>query len=209
MEMSRIGLSTLKENLETGVDLFSQILKSPRFDPAKVQTEKDLLKEGLRRIEDDPQEYAFREFRKQLYRGNPRGNQKTLDSVETLQVSDLAGFHRKYFSPGNMMISVTGDITRKEAVELLSRYFPPSPSTGKIESLPPPVIRGDGKWSLVPKDTPQSIVLMGFSGPAKNSAGFFRLLHPRFCPGQRWLPLPHLSGNPQQPGPCLQRRQFL
>jgi zinc protease len=172
-EMSRLGLSTLKENLATGVDLFSQILQSPRFDPAKVQTEKDLLKEGLRRIEDDPQDYAFREFRKHLYRGNPRGNQKTLASVDKLQVSDLTGFHRKYFYPGNMMISVTGDITREEVLQLFSRYFAPSTTKEKSESLPAPIIRGDGKVILIPKDTPQSIVLMGFPAPPKNSPEYF------------------------------------
>jgi zinc protease len=172
-EVSRFGLSALKENLEMGVDLFSQILQSPRFEPQKVQTEKDLLKEGLRRIEDDPQEYAFREFRKHLYQGNPRGNQKTIASVDKIQISDLTGFHQKYFSPRNMMLAVTGDITREEAVPLLSRYFGPAPRNEKPESLSAPLIRGDGKVILVPKETPQSIVLMGFSAPPKNSPDYF------------------------------------
>jgi zinc protease len=173
MEMSRLGLNTLKENLEKGMDLFSQVLKSPRFEPGKVQTEKDLIIEGLRRIEDDPQEYAFREFRRHLYQGNSRGSQKTIPSVDKLQVSDLADFHQKYFSPGNMMITVTGDINREEALQLLTRYFGSSIHTGNVEPLPAPVIRGDGKTILVPKETPQSIVLMGFSAPTKKSTDYF------------------------------------
>ena len=173
MEMARFNLSVLKENLERGVDLFSQILQSPRFDPPKVRTDKDLIRERLRRIEDDPQEYAFREFRKHLYRGNPRGNQKTMASVENLQASDLAGFHHKYFFPTNMMISVTGDITQDEAVRLLSRYFLPSTLSGKPEAPPPPSARGNGQVILVPKETPQSIVLAGFAAPAKNSPDYF------------------------------------
>jgi len=44
MEMARFNLSVLKENLERGVDLFSQILQSPRFDPPKVRTDKDLIR---------------------------------------------------------------------------------------------------------------------------------------------------------------------
>ena len=173
MEVSNFGLSALKDNFEMGVDLFSQILKSPRFDPQKVQTEKDLITEGLRRIEDDPQQYAFREFRKHLYRGNPRGSQKTIASVNRIQVSDLCGFHQKYFFPANMMLSVTGDITHDEAVRLLSSYFGPSRRNDKPKPLPAPVIRGDGKIILVPKETPQSIVLMGFPAPPKNSPDFF------------------------------------
>jgi len=173
MEMARFNLSVLKENLEMGVDLFSQILQSPRFDPPKVQTDKDLIREGLRRVEDDPQEYAFREFRKHLYRGNPRGNQKTMVSVENLQASDLTGFHQKYFFPANMMISVTGDITRDQAVGLISKYFAPSSRSDKPEPLSPPSVLGDGRAILVPKETPQSIVLAGFGAPSKNSPDYF------------------------------------
>ena len=173
MEMARFKLSVLKENLEMGVDLFSQILQSPRFDPKKVQTDKDLILEGLRRIEDDPQEYAFREFRKNLYRGNPRGNQKTAASVENIQAADLAGFHQKYFFPANTMISVTGDITQDEAVRLISGYFVPSGRSGKPETPPPPSLLGDGRVILVQKETPQSIVLAGFAAPDKNSPDYF------------------------------------
>jgi len=173
MEMARFSLSVLKENLKMGVDLFSQILQSPRFDPKKVQTDKDLIREGIRRIEDDPQEYAFREFRKHLYQGNPRGNHKTITSIENLQAADLSGFHQKYFYPQNMMISVTGDITQDEAVRLLSSYFVPSTLSGKPEAPPPPLAQGNGRAILVQKETPQSIVLAGFAAPAKNSPDYF------------------------------------
>jgi len=171
-EAAQFSLNTLKENLEPAVDLFSQILMTPRFDPEKVRIEKELALEGMRRIEDDPQEYAFREFRKHLYRGNPRGNQKTIASVGKLQVSDLIGFHRKYFYPENMMISVTGNINREEMVSLLSKYFQPAPVSQNVWNLPVPVIRGDGGIIVVRKETPQSIVLMGFAAPAKNSSDY-------------------------------------
>lgn len=173
LEAAQFSLNTLKENLEPAVDLFSQILNTPRFDPDKVRIEKELILEGMRRIEDDPQEYAFREFRKQLYRGNPRGNQKTMASVGKLQVSDLVNFHQKYFYPENMMISVTGDINREEAVQLLSKYFLPSPRNQEIGALPAPLIRSDGRVLVVPKDTPQSIVLMGFAAPSKNTQDYY------------------------------------
>jgi len=173
LEAAQFSLNTLKENLEPAVELFSQILSTPRFDPEKVRIEKELALEGMRRIEDDPQEYAFREFRKHLYRGNPRGNQKTIASVGKLQVPDLARFHRKYFFPENMMISVTGDISREETVQLLSKYFLRSPHNQEIEKLPAPASRSDGRIIVVPKEIPQSIVLMGFAAPSKNTPDYY------------------------------------
>jgi len=172
LEAAQFTLSALKESLEPAVDLFSQILMTPRFDPEKVRIEKELALEGMRRIEDDPQEYAFREFRKHLYQGNPRGNQKTIASVSKLQVSDLAGFHQKYFYPENMMISITGDVNREEIVALLSKYFLASPRSQNVGHLPAPVIRSNGRIIVVRKEIPQSIVLMGFAAPAKSSPDY-------------------------------------
>ena len=173
METVRFGMSALRENLDQGVDLLSQILNTPRFDPQKVQTEKELTIEGLRRIEDDPQEYAFREFRKQIYRQNPRGNQSSIASVQSIAPTDLAAFHQKFFYPANMMIAITGDINREEAVKFVNRYFPTSPSAKWTPSLPPPLLQGDGHVIQLAKATPQSIVLLGFAAPTKASQDYY------------------------------------
>jgi predicted Zn-dependent peptidase len=149
------------------------MVNTPRLEPEKVRIEKELMMEGLRRLEDDPQEYAFREFRKRLYRDNPRGNQSSITSVSGITPDDLAAFHRQYFYPANMMLTVTGDINREEAVKLIMQYFPKSPSHETPPTLPAPVLQGDGRVNLVQKVTPQSIVLLGFPAPAKQSPDFY------------------------------------
>jgi len=173
MEMSRFYLSVLKENLQTGLDIFSRVLQSPAFEAGKVQTEKDLLKEGLRRIEDNPQQYAFREFRKHLYKNDSRGRQKTEASLDTIGHPDLVSFHRGKFFPANMMMAVTGDITPKEAETMISSYFPIIAVEEKPAPLPAPPFPGDGEPVFVPKETPQSIIIMGLPAPSKKERDYF------------------------------------
>ena len=173
MEMSRFYLSVMKENLHTGMDIFSRILRSPVFEAGKVQTERNLLKEGLRRIQDNPQQYAFREFRKYLYKNDSRGRQETEASLDAIQHTDLVFFHQKNFSPANMMMAVTGDITPKEAETMISSCFPNAAAEGKPAPLPPPPFPGDGTPIFIPKETPQSIIIMGFPAPSQKEADYF------------------------------------
>ncbi|MDO9559018.1 MAG: insulinase family protein, partial [Syntrophales bacterium] len=93
MDMGSANLSALKQDFELGLDLFSRILRQPRFAEDKLQLARDLHIEGLRSLMDDPPKYAFREFRKRLYRDNPRGALYTAQSLRGIERSDLIAFH--------------------------------------------------------------------------------------------------------------------
>ena len=45
-----------------GLDLLSQMISEPAFEQEKLELARQLKNEELRRIEDDPQKLAFREF---------------------------------------------------------------------------------------------------------------------------------------------------
>ncbi len=68
-----INLSVLKKDLDEGLNIFTQILTNPAFEENKIRLAKDLKIEELRRIADDPQKLAFREFKRLLYDNNPAG----------------------------------------------------------------------------------------------------------------------------------------
>ncbi|MDR2861577.1 MAG: insulinase family protein [Syntrophobacterales bacterium] len=175
MEMSRFSLSVLKENLDTGLDVLARMVQTPAFEKGKVRLEKNLLKEGLRRLEDDPPQYAFRELRRHLYKNDSRGRQKTKASLDAIKEADLVSFHRKNFSPANMMMAVTGDISPAEAEKMiLSRFFPADAAIRERPApLPAPPFSGDGATIFVPKETPQSVILMGFPAPSRKEADYF------------------------------------
>ncbi len=173
MESCTVGFSSLKNNLEKGVDIFSQIMMRPVFADDKLQLAKNLKLEELRRISDDPQQYAFREFNRVLYRGNPRGRLASLTSVERITRPDLQQFHQHHFNPDNTMMAITGDITRDEALALLKKYFGHWQRKGVQSELPPPATKLKGAVYYLPKNVPQSVIVTGTFAPAKNHADFF------------------------------------
>ncbi|MCX5818960.1 MAG: pitrilysin family protein, partial [Deltaproteobacteria bacterium] len=167
------AFSVLKKDLNRGFDLFSRTLMQPSFEESKLLMGKDLKIEELRRIFDDPQKLAFREFGRLMHEGSPRGRLTTSDSIRVIRRDDLLRCHRLFFHPKNIMISITGDIESKEAKILIDRYLGTWTSPeGKPETPPLPRPQ-EGNIFFLTKDVPQSIVIFGWPAPAKRDAQFY------------------------------------
>jgi len=162
-----LSLSLLSNDREKGLELFSRVLMQPVFEAEKLALAKDLKIEELRRIADNPQKLAFREFGNLIHEGSPRGRLYTADSIGRIQRDDLVGFHRRFYHPVNVMISISGDMNRGEAEALANRYFGNwQPSGKKSEPLPLPQPR-KGTFYLLTRDLTQSIVIFGWLAPEK------------------------------------------
>ncbi|PKN36105.1 MAG: hypothetical protein CVU61_00990 [Deltaproteobacteria bacterium HGW-Deltaproteobacteria-19] len=165
-------LSVLKKDLEEGLAIFSGILRYPVFEEEKLHLAKELKKEDLRRIADDPQRLAFREFNRFFYRNSPWGRLSSLASIDAVRRQDLVGWHQSFFSPRNLLIAISGDVSRKEAEAALERHF----GTWTAQDFPvmvtsPPTPRQRG-IRLIPKEISQSIVIVGHPAPPKSAPDY-------------------------------------
>jgi predicted Zn-dependent peptidase len=167
------AFSVLKKDLDRGFDLFARTLMQPSFEENKLILGKDLKIEELRRIFDDPQKLAFREFGRLMYEGSPRGRLATSDSIRVIQRDDLVHCHRLFFHPKNIMISITGDIDSKQAKILIDRYLGSWTSPEEIPETPPLPQPREGNIFFLTKDVTQSIVIFGWPAPAKRDAQFY------------------------------------
>ena len=73
MESAQVNFSVLNKDIDPGLDLLSQIIINPAFEQEKFELAKQLTDEDLRRLKDDPQKLAFREFNRLIYYNDPRG----------------------------------------------------------------------------------------------------------------------------------------
>ncbi len=108
------SLSCLSKDLEKALDIYSRILMKPVFEEAKLNLAKDLKIGELRRISDDPQKLAFREFGRLIHEGSPRGRLVTGNSVNSIHRQDLIRHHEQFYHPEKIMISISVDIGRKD-----------------------------------------------------------------------------------------------
>ncbi|MEE9912568.1 MAG: insulinase family protein [Deltaproteobacteria bacterium] len=172
-DSASIYFSFLKDDLDNCLDLLSQIILRPAFEEDKLQLALSLKQEELRRIADNPQKLAFREFNRLLYPDDPRGRYATSASLQKIKRDDLIAFHRKYFFPANMILAVSGNISKEEAANKIEQYFSVTdPSRRLLEIAPPPVKAGHGIY-FIRKQLPQSTVVSGELTLSKNDPDYY------------------------------------
>jgi len=208
MEYGTGSLSVLKKDLNRAFTIFADIIRHPSFDEAKLEQEKNLKIEELRRVFDKPQRLAFREYRRAIYAGNPRGRLPEIASIEKMEREDLAAFHKAHFFPRNLRVAVTGDLSKQEAIELISRHFDDWDDEGDFGTAPLPKPQENAPLYYYEKKVPQSTVIIGTIGPGKESPDFYPFTVLDYILGSG-VPFPDLSGDPEQPGARLQRGEFL
>lgn len=174
LEYTLFTLSVLKKDLDGALNIFSQILREPLFERGKLQTARDLKVEELRRIADNPADLSFRQYRRLLYRNNPRGRLSTFASLNKIDRQDLVKFHESFFSGKNVMMTVSGDISGDEALAKLNRHLGTwRKGDFHRKSLSPPVSNQTFSLSLLSKETPQSIIIYGHLVPAVTDPDFY------------------------------------
>jgi zinc protease len=162
-----INLSVLKKDMDEGLNILSQTLQHPAFEENKLELSKELKIEDLRRVADNPQKLAFREFNRVMYRNNPRGRLSSVSSVHNILRDDLMKFHKRFFYPQNIMISITGDITKNEAIDKINQYLGEWKTSVKQGDVIPAPEKQKGHIYFLPKETPQSIIIYGNLAPAQ------------------------------------------
>jgi len=174
LEYTLLTLSVLQKDVDRALEIFSSILKNPVFEQGKFQAAKNLTVEELRRISDDPEDLAFRHYRKLLYKDDPRGRLSTFASLDKIEQFDLMTFHQAHFSPRNILLAVSGDITGTDALLKFNHYLGDwTERNHDLRPLSPPIGGQKASLSLLPKETPQSIIIYGHLGPGINSPDFY------------------------------------
>ena len=118
-----IVLFFLNKHIEKVLELSRELVFRPVFPEAELNS---LMKKRLRWYlvnREKVQNLAIDQFFESLFgKDHPYGYQIAEHDFENLVPSLLSDFHRKYYTPGNMAIIISGKIHSKTA-ELLNSYF--------------------------------------------------------------------------------------
>ncbi|HWF61110.1 MAG TPA: pitrilysin family protein [Nitrospira sp.] len=118
------SLDVLSKDVNRGLEIFAGLIRTPAFEPARVELAKLQAIEGIRRRQDSPGSIVGREFAKMLYGvAHPSARESSLDSVKRITRDDLVTFHRNTIHPNGMILGVTGDFKRDEMIASLRKVF--------------------------------------------------------------------------------------
>lgn len=173
LESAQVNLSVLTENLDPTLDLLAQMLMEPAFEQDKLELARQLKIEELRRIKDDPQKMAFREFNRLIYSNDPRGHFSSYKSLANITRNDLMEFHQRFFLPNNIIFAVSGDISKEDAVKTFNRYFGIWQASPETVKMFPPSQKPEKGTYCINKAIPQSTIVTGQFTIGKNHHDFY------------------------------------
>lgn len=134
-----VSLSVLKKDLKLGLDLLTEVLRTPTFPEAEFRRKVKEIQAAIRRSEEDPATVAARDLTALLYPRHPYGHPVagTEASVGALTRERVAELHRIHYRPDATILSVVGDVKLAEIRQEILRRLGTWPSGVGPLSLPP------------------------------------------------------------------------
>ncbi|MBF0491627.1 MAG: insulinase family protein [Deltaproteobacteria bacterium] len=177
-EYSTFMLNCLAKDQSQMFNLFFEILQKPRFDAKALQLAKLKKIESLKRLKEDPEKIAFREFPKLIYgENNVWARSENLKSVESVQVADLKKIHQQFLHPENIILAIAGDFKKEELVQKIESLTQAWPKANQAIAAPAPLEKKfKAQNIIIPQKTAQSTLVIGHWGDKRFNPDKFALL---------------------------------
>ncbi len=177
IQTTSFGGKSLVEDLPLLLKILSEAVRWPVFPPLQLKILLSQMITGLQIREQDTAERASMRFDEILFPNHPYGvvEEGTIESLKRIKRSDLVKFHKQFYGPAGMVITIVGAIDHTQAVELIYQAL------GDWENpiwLPPPTIPEVPNKKFAYREhinipgKSQTDIIMGSYGPRRTSPEF-------------------------------------
>lgn len=166
-EWTNFYIKSSKNHLEKAFDVLSDMILNPLIDKDELEKEKGVILEEKAMYEDTPTSDIGDVFEELIFQGNPLGRNivGTEKAIKNITRNDFIEFRKKYYFPENLLITVAGGVTEKEAIDLVNKYFINLPENEPKENFPKFVAKQNEPWvKLKYKKIEQAHLILGFRG---------------------------------------------
>lgn len=168
------SLRTVRDDLDSAVELMELAVKKPRFDTDDMERMRDAMRTNLIRSQPNPDYQARLAFLKTLFDGHQyaRSTQGNLDSIDKITRDDLLAMNEKIMSRETLKIGVVGAISEEELANVIDRIFgdlPEASQLEKIEDVKPNL----GEEVVIEMPTPNASIQLVYNGIKRSDPDFF------------------------------------
>ncbi|MCH7567846.1 MAG: insulinase family protein [Nanoarchaeota archaeon] len=114
------------EHVFAGLDIITDMLKNPKFDPEKFEKEKKVILEEIKMYHDMPQRHIHDKILENLYE-KPFG-EGIIGSKETVSVLTRDFVYKEFeekYSPENYIVTIVGSLDFEKVCDYLEKTFQP------------------------------------------------------------------------------------
>ncbi len=110
-------------HLEKCAELLFDIVFNPLFSPESLKTEKKIIMEEIKMVQDTPSEDIFNYFYEEVLDGHPLSLPilGSKESLSRINEKDIWDYFKKTFTFKNVVISAAGNVKHKDLVEVVKK----------------------------------------------------------------------------------------
>lgn len=175
-DFTMVSARVLQKDLSLGFVLLADMLQHPAFHPHEFERIRTQILGEMASDKDDPGHIAMNAFNQLVFHEHPyrwaiNGTEQTLKQIT---LADVRDFYKQEYSPTQVILTIVGDITLKQARTLVGTHLG---SWGKKQvkvrntSKPSPVQKQTVQ--LIEKDLTQSTIVLGHGGIARAHPDFY------------------------------------
>ena len=139
-EMTCFNAKVLDEHLPVAIDVLSDLVLHPRFDPEDIVKEKQVVLEEIKMEEDNPEYVIHEMFTQNFWRGHPLGMPilGTPQTVTDFSRAAVQECYSEWYAPNRVVITAAGNLEHARLVDLVAREFEGAArSTAAPKASPP------------------------------------------------------------------------
>lgn len=115
----------LKDDLALAVELLSDIVINPVFEPEEVRRERQVIIQEILALSDSPEDEVFDLAQERAFPGQAVGRpvMGRIETVSKIEKSHLLSFMERHYRAETMVLSAAGNVDHDELCRLAERYF--------------------------------------------------------------------------------------
>lgn len=164
-----------KHNLDTALDVLSDMILNSKFAPNEIEKERGVILEEFNMYLDTPMYQVGWDFERLIYGDQPLGWDQigTKELIQTIQQKDFIDYKKNLYTPDNITIALAGAIDHVEAVKKVQAYFQFGSEQKAFNFLAYKKDNSNEKVWLKNKKTEQAHLVLGAEGLAAEDENLY------------------------------------
>src|SRR5438876_2008746 len=131
----------LDEQVDTALDLLTDIVVSPRFSDTDLESERSVILEEIKMVEDTPDDLVHEIFVTSFWPDHPLGRPilGTEETVNRLRREQILAHYAETFHPANIIFAASGNVRPEQVIPYLEKRFPQDQRPASRRDWPAPL----------------------------------------------------------------------
>lgn len=171
-EITSYHVHLLKENMSLGMDVISDMIQHSSLPENELERERQVVLQEIGMTHDTPDDYIFDMYQCAAYSDQALGLPILGDPsiVSSMKSDVLRSYINNNYSPRNLVVSSSGNISHDEVVAMAEKMFTDLPvGAENLDVKPASYTGGDAR---IERDLEQAHVVLGFHGVSKFSPDY-------------------------------------